>query len=82
MVLALFFIEPPSKIRNLIIVTTTSTTISLAWDPADSGGRDDLVYIVFFREEGSNDIIQAETVQASSATITGEYNARASLKGC
>ena len=68
----LTILGPPTAIQNLMVTFTTSTSVNLAWDPANSGGRDDLVYIIYFREEGSNDLIQAATVDTSRTTISGE----------
>ncbi len=68
-------IEPPSEPRNVRIVSTTSTTINLEWDPPLSlGGRNDTMYILWYQvaEEDNNPIMEGPTVSTTMGTITGK----------
>lgn len=69
-----YIAEPPSEPRNLMITYTTSTTITLSWDPPESlGGRVDIVYTIWYQEsvDGSSDRVLVGTLNTTEATITG-----------
>ena len=64
--------EPPSEPRNVRIISTTSTSITLTWDPpASLGGRSDLSYILWYQEEGNETLVVGGTVTTTTGTISG-----------
>ena len=66
----MFCTEPPSSPQNLVF-TVTSTTISLSWDqPLSLGGRNDLLYVISYQAEGTEDKA-TRTVGIANLTLTG-----------
>ena len=64
--------EPPSEPRNVRIISTTSTSITLTWDPpASMGGRSDISYILWYQEEGNETLVNGGTVTTTTGTISG-----------
>ena len=73
-VLAVFpLVEPPSQPRNLTVVCTTDTLITLTWDsPEYLGGRYDLTYTVIYQEEGTDvRVTQTDSLRKPLTSITG-----------
>ncbi|XP_076451598.1 ephrin type-A receptor 4-like isoform X2 [Babylonia areolata] len=65
--------RPPSKPRNLIVHSTTSSSVTLNWDPpADLGGRNDLEYRISCAECGNQVLYRPgwHGFNTTSVTIT------------
>ena len=62
---------PPSAPRNLMVVSTTSTTITLSWDPPESlGGRTDLTYVIEYQDLQKSTVDTLE-LNINTVIITG-----------
>ena len=63
--------EPPTKVQQLQATQSTNTTITIQWNaPANTGGRNDLVYQISYRRIGSEQIITSTTTQ-NTHQLTG-----------
>ena len=62
----------PSAPRDLAVADRTNTTITVTWQPPeDNGGRDDVFYILEYRQLEEVDFTENETVFNTMYTITG-----------
>ena len=69
--------EPPSEPRNVRIISTTSSSITLTWDPpASLGGRSDLSYILWYQEDGNEMLVNGGSTDGNTTmgTISGIIN--------
>ena len=73
----IFSSEPPSPVTNVRIVSRTSDSVTLVWDPpVNFGGRNDTVYVLFYQEEGSSSRVEVVTVNTTMGTITGTLSVK------
>ena len=72
--LFLCFSEPPSEVSNLVVVSSTDTTITLRWTRPLTTGRSDFFYKVFYSDPDSiGDFISSEdNLVTNSGTVTYE----------
>ena len=64
-------IEPPSEPRNVVVLSTSSTSITVRWDPPKFlGGRDDTKYTLWYQEEGNSERVRAGTVTNTVGVVT------------
>ena len=72
--LLMYFLEPPIEVRNLEVVSSTNTTITLRWTRPLITGRSDFFYRVFYSDPNSiGDFISSEdNLVTNSGTVTYE----------
>lgn len=68
---SVFSSEPPTQPRSVEVVSVTATTVTLRWEPSDDGGRDDLMYILYYQEVGSDMPIEAGSFENTEGTVAG-----------
>ena len=69
---------PPSPPLNLRLVSSCSTTVTLAWEePVSTGGRNrsELRYNLWIRTAGETRIRRSSTVTTTTGVIGGTYTA-------
>ena len=68
------FLEPPSEVRNLEVVSSTDTTITLRWTRPLTTGRSDFFYGVSYSDPNNiGEFISSEdNLVTNSGTVTYE----------
>ena len=55
-----------------MVISTTSTNITVRWDPPEFlGGRNDTRYTLWYQEEGSSERVRVGTVNITVGTVSG-----------